>query len=73
MRIKLIGREGGLVGYLEIIPFQIPPEALGWGTRLFVLDPPEKQTEAGTGITIYREGLAYIIPPGAQPKPKPVF
>lgn len=37
MKIKLYARDGGFVAEVVIPPFNDPPEALLWGSRLFVL------------------------------------
>jgi len=46
MEVELITESGGLVGRFDIPPFQIPPEVLIWGARVFKW--------VGDG-TVYRE------------------
>jgi hypothetical protein len=69
MWIKLVTKDGGLVGYVTILPFQIPPEAVAWGSRIFILDSPRREEE---GATVYREGLLYVLPakPNVTPEPE---
>lgn len=48
---------GGFVVEGEIPPFNIPPEVLMWGARLFVF----VSTEEDTGVYLYREAFAVAL------------
>jgi len=69
MKIKLFSHDGGLVAEITIPPFNDPPEALLWGSRLFVLPNSDnyghrhvRELPGETNIVFYVEAWAYMVP-----------
>lgn len=58
---KLISRSGELVTEFTMLPFQLMPEVAIWGTRVFCLDEPFKQTFGNPAEPIYREVCIWSV------------
>jgi hypothetical protein len=58
MRVKLLTRDGGFVREGNTPPFHPPPEAMIWGTRIFMR---RGEYEPGTEPVDYYEGMAWSM------------
>lgn len=61
MKATLITRSGEVVMEYEMPEFQLTPEAAIWGSRVFVLDEPFKQTFGNPAPPIYREVCSWSV------------
>jgi len=61
--VTLETSDGCLVGYADVLPFDVPPDVLFWGERVFKLHQDTRDYVGGElkGRAIYREAFVFAL------------
>ena len=61
MKAKLLTRDGDLVHEFDLPPFQLLPEVMFWGSRVFILREPFTQSSSKKTAPDYFEACCWSV------------